>query len=438
MIVDALPENAKILRVLGPTEELVLRFQKQADFCATANNIACHIQLGGACALTLEILRQALDSVTARHPLLQANIAPAPGGMLRRWACGHYVFVATDSPTPIPIQVLENVDWALVMQQSLQEAWTLDGGPLLRVYLITSGKDNSRQDLVLWLSHILVDGLSLFSLMAELLTSASALVAGRAVASVAPLHLLRDIWAYSPSRTIHWGQVLKRLSHYITTPFSPHVFHPPTDVRIARTAFKTQYLQQCWSKQDSAAIVSKAQALQTSVGGLIGAALILAVAESAPQPSSIIGLSTIVDLRRRAKPPVPFDSMGHCASQIQTYYKVTPETSLEELAREVQRKVKHVLESGIVWDVGRLIRLIAPVLLRFLRHGPIVFPHSVILSNVGRLQVPPRIGLYNILQCHAIADFSFGESYIFLAFATYLNQAQGAYSLVKQTSTPQI
>ena len=422
MILDFLPEDANILRPLGPTEELVLHLQKQAGFCAAANNIACHIQLGNAQALTREILHQSLKIVIARHPLLRASIAPTSGSKLQRWSQGHYVFVATDETLTIPIQILEATDWREIMQRSFQESWTLDGGPLLRAFLIFEHENSTCKNIVLWLSHIVVDGLSLFSLMAELLNTVVELIQNGEVNTIASQPLWRDIWAYAPSKNIHWGQVLKRLSHYITTPFSPRVFHPPTDPYIAKTAFKTGYLYYRWSKEDSAHIVASAKAYHVSVGALIAAALVLTIAESAPQTSNTIGLSSIIDLRRRAQPSVPFDVMGHYASQVQTYYHVTPDRPLGGLAREVQNKVKRVLHSGIAWDVGRLIRLIAPVLLLLLQRGPIVFPYSILLSNVGRLQIPSRMGPFEILQYHGTADFSFGEGYIFLAFSTFNGQ----------------
>jgi hypothetical protein len=407
-----------VIRLLGPTEELVLRFQNAADFCNTANNIACRVRIHSKLPLSPDVLRQALTLIVRRHPLLHARIIPTEGNWLRRWLQGQYKFVAIEPESAFAIHVLKDKNWQDVMQGSFQQPWTQDGGPLLRVFLITSSIVGSPQDIVFWVSHAIGDGTSLFNVMGEVLSVAADLAEGKICEALPPSGLLRDVWAYAPKRRIRWIQLIAALSHYITTPFSPRVIRLPLD----KTVTTTRYYNQTLSKKETAMIVTKSRALNTSVGGLVGAALMLGLPQTSSDKPMTTGLSSIVDLRRRTVPALPVDSLGHCASQVQTYYTLTAQTQLADLAQQVQEQVKNVLVSGLAWDVGRLIRIFVPMLMWLLRRGPIKFPYSVTFSNVGRVRMPTQLGPFALTRFHGVADYSFGKGSIFLAVATFNGQ----------------
>ncbi len=147
------PEKVAVGRTLGALE----RWHWIADQISPLNVVA-RARVHGA--LTEALLRQRLDAVQARHPLLRVAVVADPDGSNPR-------FVPADD-RPIPLRLAEGADWEQEVDgRELTEPLGSAEGPLLRAVLLSSGPET--HDVLLTLSHTIADGSTALALLAELL-----------------------------------------------------------------------------------------------------------------------------------------------------------------------------------------------------------------------------------------------------------------------------
>jgi phthiocerol/phthiodiolone dimycocerosyl transferase-like enzyme len=153
-----------MLRELGSFERALLYSDRYAPF-----HLVSVLQLDGAPAP--EIVRAALAVVQKRHPLLAARIVETRG---------RYYFESLPNPLlPLSVQPRQgDQDWLAIAESEMGRRIESDTGPLFRcTYLFE--REGQRAELVLAISHFIIDGTGLVFLWGELLHSCRELLEGR-------------------------------------------------------------------------------------------------------------------------------------------------------------------------------------------------------------------------------------------------------------------
>lgn len=112
-------------------------------------------------SFTLERLRNALNKVQQKHPLLRASI--------KEDAAGVPYFVSSNKLSEIPIRITERIgddDWKLQSKVEWAKLFDEKSAPLARVVWL---KDTDVSDLILVCPHCICDGATFVALMSEVL-----------------------------------------------------------------------------------------------------------------------------------------------------------------------------------------------------------------------------------------------------------------------------
>jgi NRPS condensation-like uncharacterized protein len=108
----------------------------------------------------VDLLRQALVAIQARHPILRARIVGEPRP--------RYV---SDGVPAIPLRVLARQDeehWRRVVMDEVPSAMPLETGPLMRAILLHG---QARSELLFSLPHIVTDGRGIVYLLRDILSA---------------------------------------------------------------------------------------------------------------------------------------------------------------------------------------------------------------------------------------------------------------------------
>jgi len=111
--------------------------------------------------ISLDRLRNALNKVQKKHPLLQAKIVEDKAGIPS--------FTSDGSVPEIPIRIVERLtdhDWETVVSQEWETVFDVRKGPLMRVVWLQSA---TVSELVMVCAHCICDGATVVSLMREML-----------------------------------------------------------------------------------------------------------------------------------------------------------------------------------------------------------------------------------------------------------------------------
>lgn len=337
-------------------------------------------------------LRAGLHAVQRRHPLLAMRLAPEG----RRLA-----FSATTAP--IPLRSVE-AERSAVPALCAEEATTRlpeETGPLLRATWVRHGGEIST--VLLTFHHSIGDGTAGAYLLRDLLEALD----GRE--DQAPLPAA--IEDHLPAKTVgargvlaHMGfigRVFRRLFGLRGLP-GYRVAGAP---RAPITERAVHVVRHDLPPDATAALARAARAQETTVHGVLGAALLqsaFAVSDGRP----VIGFGSPVDLRGRLEPPVGED-VGLFITMVASLHRLDPMPDFWDLARDVRGQLQGMVANGDVFAAipfqARGLARLAPWLgggvagaLRFVRVMRSIWLDGIGVSNLGRLKIGSRYGAVHV------------------------------------------
>jgi hypothetical protein len=380
-------------------------------------NVLSTVRVHGT--ISHDLLRAAAAELAAEYPVLRVAIAADADGT------NPYYVPAT---RPIDIRTVSGDDGEWQRQaDSYELATSLDWrtGPLVRLVHIVGNSDDVH-DLVLTGSHIVVDGFTVIWLLIRLLQHADRLsrspgdtqtVSRSAVG--APEDLLparyRGVRGFA---RIASSVVADGLVTAITRPrrLRPETPVPPSQRR-------TRLLCRSLSGSQLDALIQRCHAEGVTVHGALAAAMVMAIGPLVAQKDSgWIGITSPIDTRAGAVPPVPFDEAGAFVSSLTPIVRFGGGRDLWSIARKVNRSLRRRVRFGQHLAAVDGVRYVAPasldtsarVIARLERLG---VTSNIGLTNVGRLDfLPARIGEWSL---------SGGQGAGSLSVAGYLLAAAG-------------
>jgi hypothetical protein len=405
MAVDAAPATGVVRRPLSPLE----RWYWIADQVSPLNVIA-RARVHGH--LPVPLLRQALDHLQARHPLLRVAIATGPGGANPR-------FVPRDTRIPLrEVRLAGSVAdaddrWVReINERELADRIDWRAGPLCRAVVVTAaaageGREGAVHDLVLTLPHCVADGTTVLSLIRDWLDAAAGenRDGAHALPSIEELLPRRCRGALGSARLK--GQLLAdlfRLRRYRPARVVPSRFVPFTERR-------TRLLHRSLPAAEVDALVRACRRERTTVHGALAAAMVTAVAGEADIPAAAyVAIGSPVNFRRDLVPPVPDDAVGAYVATVPSFVAYRPGSSIWPMARAISADLARRRGRLNHFAMVDLLRGSCPPSVaasgRLIERVETAGPVNLCISNLGRYDFPAAIGPWRVRGAQFVAGLS--------------------------------
>ncbi|MFE3541806.1 hypothetical protein ACFXK0_02405 [Nocardia sp. NPDC059177] len=362
--------RTEVVRPLSASE----RWFWLVDQLSPAN---CVVRLRVRGAIGPYRLEDAVAAVVAEFPLLRTVVVDGP-----RFA---------PSPDPhLPVLhrvVTERDEWRTVFDEQLAAPIDLSTAPGRLIDLAWRPGDSEEQhDLILVLSHVLLDGRSMAALAYRILAYTFGVPAPAASRpSIPPPDDLippRYTRLLPCLRTNLTGQLTAVARRAVGLPGTA----PPLPIRRTRTVIRTV----------DGATLTGLRARCHEAGVTLTAALVAALAQAlgelSPRDSGVAGIGIPVDVRSRLDPVPADDEPGMFTAVVPTFVPFGPAQSLWDAARTAKTQLAQCLSRHADLTALAAIRYGCP---RSLESGRRTIelidrraPWNVTLSNLGRLTAP--------------------------------------------------
>ncbi|MFC4375265.1 hypothetical protein ACFO5K_14290 [Nocardia halotolerans] len=322
-------------------------------------------------------LEEAAAALVAEFPLLRATVAEGPR------------FV----PAPDPhLPVLHRIvaapeDWRTVFDDQLATAIDLATAPGRLIDLAwRPGTSDEHHDLILVLSHVLLDGRSMVALGWRLLAYA---FGAPPRAARPPIPAPDDLIGSAHTGLLRClranlaGQLTARTRRAVSLPGTA----PPLPARRTRTVLRTVEGDQLTALQ------AHCRRSGVTVNAVLTAALARAVGEFArPGRRGVVGIGVPVDVRARLDPAPADDEPGMFTAVVPTFVPFGPDTAIRAAARTAKTQLARHLDHHTDLSSLAAIRYGCPRTLESGRRTIELIdrraPWNITVSNLGRLTAP--------------------------------------------------
>jgi Condensation domain len=323
-----------------------------------------------------ETLRQALDLVQKRHPLLQVGIVESEGG---------FSFLSNQS-LKIPLYLIDRQQdnqWVCIVEEEIHTKFPNNSCPLCRVKYIRS-KSSSESEIIVTFHHAITDGISCMYFIHELLSYCQQILTGVLVPEVTSMPMLppienlinAELWQKSDLDTN-----IKKIEEKSELIIEREA---PTSQRRTRLIHKIL-------SQDIASILQKrCQQEGTTVHGALCAAALLSMYKlnDADKPINL-SCGSGVNLRKYCVPEISNSYIGCFISEVQTNHRLDKNVNFWDLARECKSKINDSIKSGVPFkniSSGRINMVNHDFIVKMSEYN-MGRNKSVYVSNLGSLNL---------------------------------------------------
>jgi hypothetical protein len=361
-----------------------------------------------------EVLRQALNIIQKRHPLLGMQLVQQK----RR-----YYLQAIKDPPPIPLQVVarhNDEQWRIMAETDLNNRIDVSKAPLVKCSYIYDDGKNTRSELIFTSSHLIIDGVSGQKFLQELLALCATIQTGKTPETGSPWPPLPSLEGLYPPRY----QGLARLRHlipFILRQMGEEIRYrrklgrkqrPPTTVRSQNRIITMQL-----SEEVTTRLVKSAGQKHVTLNSALNAALVLAVNKHCYARQNLPMRSFMfISLRPFLEPPLSTHQLGLYFSMIQHITHIGADKDFWTLAAEFHHSIHRALQQGDIF----MASLMNKQLIRFLTTFKSVRMGMTALSYVGRIEVEQSFGVTRLLGFDGfVANNVLGPEYVGTAHIMY-------------------
>jgi hypothetical protein len=406
----------QLRRPLSPQE----RWYWIADQLSPLNVIA-RVRLHGK--ISRDLLEAAAAALAAEYPVLRVAITANSDGTNPSYL---------PSAQPINIRTVrgDDAEWQRQIDSyELATSLNWQTGPLVRIVHVAV-KSGDVHDLVLTGSHIVVDGFTVISLMFRLLEHADRLARSPGDTQTTSRPAVGAPEDRLPARyrgvrgfaRIAGSVIADGLATAITR---PRRLQPETPVPASQR--RTRLLCRNLSGSQLDALIRRCHAEGVTVHGALAAAMVMAIGPLVAQKDSgWIGITSPIDTRAGAVPPVPADEAGAFVSSLTPIVRFGGGRDLWSIAQQVNRSLRRRVRFGEHLAAVNGVRYVCPasvdtsdrVIRRMERLG---VTSNICLTNVGRPDFPARIGEWSLSGGQGAGSLSIG-GYLMAAVGTVHGQ----------------
>jgi hypothetical protein len=349
-------------------------------------------------------VREALDAIQRRHPLLRAAFLSTDDGLR---------FVPCEGR--ISLETLDRHDdstWMGATEAELGRRFDTADGPLVRCQQIGDPGEGAPSELILSFHHSIIDGASGTNAVAELLGACAAISAGETPEIGPPLPLLPPSEELFPPRH-RGGRRRLRLAGFLMRQMADEISYRVRSIGTRRPPIhpsgRCRVLCCALEADDTTALVRACRQRRLPLNSALNAAMLLAV-----QRRLYGGKTTplrhinFADLRSLLKPPVTNEHVVGLHSMLRVTVAVRAESDLWSTADDVNRLVAAGARRG---DLFSSVLLSATMMRMILGQGK---PRmgTTALAYAGPLRLPRAFGSIEVAGLEIfVSNLTLGPEY---------------------------
>lgn len=318
---------------LGPAEELCWRAEQDH---AGAFRVMVVLRLDGC--VEEEPLCAALQQLQRRHPKLRATVAHADDG--RQW----FHFDGCAPPIPFRITDYEGASPWRNEARGLFAVVFSGSGPLAALTVLRN-RSRGCSELLLTVHHAIADGRSGIMLVDDLLTAYAAAEAGRDHVGPA-LPVITAVCATGSASWRNRWWLLRRFLRIQREERRRRLTPLPEAREIAP---QSQWVHWIFSSSETLALVRRCRREQTSLNGVLVAAICCGLMDCLPAAHGIFKCQIPFDLRQAVagpRGPVTPDDLGSFVSIMNEFYQVHQPPAFWDVARRARADLDEFVQRG--------------------------------------------------------------------------------------------
>ncbi|MEV0302664.1 phthiocerol/phthiodiolone dimycocerosyl transferase family protein [Streptomyces prasinus] len=373
-------------------------------------NVCARVRIEGE--LSAAVLRNALDELQTRNPMLRLAITEEPSDS---GAAGPR-FVPTDDAIPLREVTLGESDDARWVREvdghELVEPIGRRSGPLARAVVV--GQPGQIHDLLLTVPHCISDGTTALALLRQWVRLAAEPPApGRDPAGNGPAPVPAPVEALFPAHhRVLSGTLPDRAAADEdgpgTDPGEVGRLEPERFVPFDRR--RTRLLHRFFDSGVLQSLTAACRREGVTLHGVLAAAMASAVArDAAAPPPAHFAVGSPVAFRDELERPVPEDEVGCYVSAVHSVVRYRPE-DLWSMARFINRDIAERRRRGEQYEVFGLLADQGPAgvadsgpLVQYIEeHGSFNF----FVSNIGRFDFPGKLGSWALSGAQFVGGIS--------------------------------
>lgn len=374
-----------------------------------------------------ELLRQALDIIQNRHPLLNARIIAKSNS-----------FWFESGADKISLSVVDKQciqQWQEVVIEELNKKINSDKN-LLRVTLIKFEDKQNNCYLITTIHHSIADASSCIQLHAEILTNCQNIVEGKTETKVNQLSQLPSIYRLIPKSFQGFSGTINNILYLLNLKLKLSLYQPITIGFEKSVPIESRSCGMVHKKLDSELtqrLVEVCRQNKTTVQAALGAAMLFAVAQKdniSQTKNKYFSFRSSVNLRARLQPRISNEHFGAMASAVVSFHNFQLKENFWYLAQDIKQKLDNGLARG---DAFRQMLMFKTIANSFLKK-PYQSVVSAALTNIGRINIPHNYGQFELEEISFVpAQAAFGG-----VFAAAVSTFRGNMLLNFMFSQPSI
>ena len=351
-------------------------------------------------AMSEDLLRQAIDMIQSRHPLLNARIIAKSNS-----------FWFESGAEKIPLSVVNKQQlqqWKEVVIEELNKKIYSDKN-LLRVLLIKFDREANICYLITTIHHAIADASSCIQLHSEILTNCQNII-GKTQTNINQLPQLPVIYKLIPKSIQAFTGKISNIFYLVRFKLQLSRYKPITVDFEKSVPLESRSCGMVHRKLESKLVkrlVEVCRQQKTTVQAALGAAMLFAVAEKTNNQTknNYFSFRSSVNLRQRLQPQISSDNLGAIASAVLSFHNFQVNDNFWDLARDIKLKLEKGLANG---EAFRQIFTFKSIMKFFLKN-PYQSAVSAALTNIGRIKVPHNYGQFELEEISFVpAQAAFG------------------------------
>lgn len=373
--------------------------------------------------LDVDIIRQVVDLLMQRHPLLCAALSEKEDG---------YHFELTATPSSVPITVYSRIDdthWQLLVEQQLLEPIDTNQAMWRVVLLQSDNQEEQQNELIFLIHHAIADGLSCVHLNAQCLDYYQRLSVGEQV-TVDSLPFYDAV-----ERLLDCAQ-LPDHQHAGQEAVTPTPFYYQQVVPLAER--RTKNIYRTIEDEELATFVSACKQKSYSINAVLNAIMLIVVSEM-KRDTIDLTLLTPVNLRSYCEPKITLDDFGCYISCVTTQHPdVDFDDDVWQLAADYSEQLQEQIANldQLPTDLPKERLEQQSQLLRC--HDAQTrteFPAGFVVTNKGRIDVPVEYGELTWRQYFTTSSRRAGDIVVNLSVTTIHKKMFLCFSYTKPLLT---
>ena len=348
-----------------------------------------------------ELLRQALDIIQSRHPLLNSRIVAKKNSF--------FFEAGADKISLSAVKKQHIQQWEEVVVKELNQKINSDKS-LLRVTLINFEEEENICYFITNIHHAIADASSCIQLHSEILTNCQKITEGKIETHIIRLNQLPSIYKFIPKEFSNFTERIGNILYLLRLKLQLIRYKPITLKFEKSVPIESRSCGMIHRKLDSeltARLLEVCRKQKTTVQATLGAAMLFAVAKKNNNQSKnhYFSFRSSINLRPRLQPQLNNEHLGAIASAILSFHDFQVNDNFWDLARDIKLKLEKGLVNG---DAFRQILVFKSIMKSFLQN-PYQSAVSAALTNIGRIKIPHNYGQLELEEISFVpAQAAFG------------------------------